>query len=286
MKIYKAISCLILLLCLSVNVSIAEEAEWMNILFLGGDSRSTTGYERTDSMIVVSVNRDSGELKMTSIMRDTYVQYSKNNSNRINAANVFGGPELAIKVVNENFGLDISDYVLVNMTDLMEIIDLVGGIDIEMSESERKITNQYAALYQKETGGYKGETSLDSAGQCHLNGLLAVSYARNRYTDSDYGRVMRQQNVLLALAETMQNMDIDELMAQADSILSLLDTNLDSEVIKELAYTVMAMELDDVEQYRIPVEGTFKSGMFDGMWLIKPDFAANKKLLHEFIYGE
>ena len=172
------------------------------------------------------------------------------------------------------------------MTDLMKIIDMVGGIDIEMSESERKITNQYAALYQKETGGYEGATTLDSAGKCHLNGLLAVSYARNRYTDNDYGRVMRQQNVLLALANTMQNMDIDVLMSLTDEIMGLLDTNLDSETIKELAYTVMAIELNNVEQYRVPVDGTYKSGMFDGMWLIKPDFEANTELLHEFIYGE
>lgn len=286
MKIYRIILSIVLLVCVSTSMCVAEESEWMNILFLGGDSRSTTGYERTDSMIIVSVNQSSGELKMTSIMRDTYVKYSDNNSNRINAANVFGGPELAVKVVNENFGLAISNYVLINMTDLMEIIDLVGGIDIEMSESERKITNQYAALYQKETGGYEGATTLDSAGKCHLNGLLAVSYARNRYTDSDYGRVMRQQNVLLALANTMQNMDIDVLMSLTDKILSLLDTNLDSETIKELAYTVLAMDLIDVEQYRVPADGTYKSGMFDGMWLIKPDFEANQKLLHEFIYGD
>lgn len=286
MKIYRIILSVVLLVCISASICVAEESEWMNILFLGGDSRSKTGYERTDSMIIVSVNQNSGELKMTSIMRDTYVQYSKNKANRINAANVFGGPELAMKVVNENFDLDITDYVLVNMTDLMKIIDMVGGIDIEVSESERKITNQYAEQYQKETGGYEGNTTLSSAGYCHLNGLLAVSYARNRYTDSDYGRVMRQQKVLLALADKMQNMEIDVLMSLTDEIMSRLNTNLENETVKDLAYTVMAMELNEVEQYRVPADGTYKSGMFDGMWLIKPDFEANARLLHEFIYGE
>lgn len=286
MKIYRIILSVVLLVCISASMCVAEESEWMNILFLGGDSRSKTGYERTDSMIIVSVNQNSGELKMTSIMRDTYVQYSSNKSNRINAANVFGGPELAMKVVNENFDLDITDYVLVNMTDLMKIIDMVGGIDIEVSESERKITNQYAAGYLNETGGYEGDTTLNSAGYCHLNGLLAVAYARNRYTDSDFGRVMRQQKVLLALADKMQNMEIDVLMSLTDEIMSRLDTNLENETVKDLAYTVMAMELNEVEQYRVPADGTYKSGMFDGMWLIKPDFEANARLLHEFIYGE
>lgn len=280
------ILCVVLVACFCLNVCISEESEWMNILFLGDDTRDRTDYGRTDTMIIVSVNRDSGELKMTSIMRDTYVPFNKWMENRINAANMYGGPEFAMQVINDNFGLDMTDYIYVNMNDMVTLVDMIGGIDIELTQKEVEYVNQYARSYQREFGRYDGERKLESAGLCHLNGLLALSYARNRYSDSDWVRVMRQQKVLIAIAEKMQNMEIDELMSLTEEILSLVVTNLDSEMIKDLTYTVMAMELEEVEQFRIPADGAFYSGMYDGRWLIKPWFKENKELLHEFIYGE
>jgi len=286
MKIIRTILCLMLVMCFGMGTCLAEETAWKNILLLGGDARSKTAYGRTDTMIVVSVNRDEGLLKMTSIMRDTYVQYEGREAHRINSANVYGGPELAMKVVNENFGLDIADYVIVNMYDLVKIIDLVGGVDLQITESERYYINQGVTDYLKNISSYQGATSLDHSGEVHLNGLLAVAYCRNRSTDNDYHRVMRQQKVLLALADQMQNLDIDVLMSLADEILEQVDTNMENETIEDLAYAVMTAELEEVESFRVPADGTFESGMFKGMWLIRPDFEENQKLLREFIYGE
>ncbi len=265
----------------------AQESGWHNILLLGGDSRSTVGFDRTDSMIILSVNRDEGAMKLTSIMRDTWVKIPDVNfSQKINAANVYGGPELAVKTVNQYFGTDIEDYVLVNMTGLIKIIDLLGGVDVEVTESERKYTNSYAQSYLKQTGGYDGATSLNSTGLVHLNGLLAMSYARDRYTDSDYGRVMRQQKVLLALAEKAQDSDIDELLESVDEISENMQTNMTNEELKEVAMVCMTVDTEDVGQLRVPADGTFDSGTFDGIWMIRPNFEKNAQLLHEFIYGE
>ena len=114
----------------------ADESElWWNILLLGGDSRSTDSYDRTDSMIILSVNRKTGEIKMTSIMRDTWVSIPGHKGMaKINAANVYGGPERAVQTVNSSFGTDIEDYVLINMAGMIKVIDAMGGIDLEVTE--------------------------------------------------------------------------------------------------------------------------------------------------------
>lgn len=282
---------LVALIALSSMGALAEtqESGWENILLLGGDARKMESYDRTDTMIILSINRDEAQVKMTSVMRDTWVDIPGHGNGKINAANVYGGPELAVQVVNENFGTDIEDYVIVNMEDLLEIVDLLGGVDIEITESERKQINSYAEGYIDEVSGasgYSGETYLDSAGMVHLNGMLAVAYCRIRYIDSDYNRVMRQQKVLLALAEKAQNMEIEELTAVAGDIYDIIETSLDEEEVKSFTTAFMVMEPAQVGQFRIPADGTFQSGTFSGTWMIKPDFAANAELLREFIYGE
>lgn len=277
-----------MLLACSMSGVFAEESEgeWWNILLLGGDSRSTSDYGRTDTIIILSVNLDKSLVKMTSVMRDTWVSIPGHSSNKINAANVFGGPELAMEVINDNFGTEIEDYILVNMYDLVDIIDMVGGVDVEVTSAERKYVNSYAENYLKDISSYSGETSLNETGMVHLNGLLATAYCRIRYTDSDYVRVMRQQEVLLSVARQVQEMDVNDLMAIVDTLTEKISTNLEPEELKELSTAGLVMEIDDVEQNRIPVDGTFKSGTFDGTWMIKPDFEKNAELLHDFIYGE
>lgn len=277
-----------MLLACSMSGVFAEESEgeWWNILLLGGDSRSTSDYGRTDTIIILSVNLDKSLVKMTSVMRDTWVSIPGHSSNKINAANVFGGPELAMEVINDNFGTEIEDYILVNMYDLVDIIDMVGGVDVEVTSAERKYVNSYAQEYLQNISSYSGETSLNETGMVHLNGLLATAYCRIRYTDSDYVRVMRQQEVLLSVARQVQDMDVNDLMAIVDTLTEKISTNLEPEELKELSTAGLVMEIDDVEQNRIPVDGTFKSGTFDGTWMIKPDFEKNAELLHDFIYGE
>jgi len=260
---------------------------WWNILLLGGDSRSTESYDRSDTMIIFSINKEDTIIKMTSIMRDTWVDFpGTNKSHKINAATVYGGPELAMKTVNHYFGTDIEDYVLVNMADMVEMIDMIGGIDLEVTESERKYINDYASDYLNSVQGYHGETRLEQSGMVHLNGLLATAHMRNRYTDSDYGRVMRQQDVLLAMASKMQDMELNDLMEKVEIFLEGIDTNLTNDQLRSVATTGLAMELEDVGQFRIPADGAYTSGMHNGIWMIRANFEKNAQLLKDFIYGE
>ena len=278
----------LLALTLLLGAALAEPAAaqdgWWNILLLGGDSRSSEQYDRTDSIIILSVNRQSGALKMTSVMRDTWVSFpGRESKGKINAANVYGGPELAMATVNASFGTQIEDYVLVNMTGLVKLVDALGGVDIEITSAELKYLNEYARDFAN-TIGYEGDARLAGAGMAHLNGLLALSYARIRYADSDYQRAMRQQTVLLALAKKASALSAPELLKLVPKLLGMTDTNLSMGEAMALATLCKNSDMSAIQQYRIPADGTYKDGMFGDTWCIKPNFEKNARLLHDFIY--
>ncbi len=266
----------------------AQQSNWWNILLLGGDSRSEKSFERTDSIIILSINETTGKAKMTSIMRDTWVSYpGKSGKGKINAANVFGGPELAMATVNECFGTDIKDYVLINMVGLVDVIDQVGGIDIAVTASERKWINVHVKDYLVYFGSYNGDISLDKSGDpVHLNGLLAMTYCRNRSIGTDYARTQRQRAVLMAFLDKLRTEGPVQLAVVVSSAFDNVKTNLNLANLLTLANFGLKLDTESIEQYRIPADGTFESGMKDGFWSIRPDFGENKKLLHDFIYGE
>jgi LCP family protein required for cell wall assembly len=263
-------------------------SDWWNILLMGGDSRNKTSYDRTDSMIILSINLKENKAKMTSIMRDTLVGYPGMGSHgKINGANVYGGPTMAVATVRENFGIDINDYILINMTGLIGVVDQVGGIDIAVTPDEKKWTNYYADMYLRQTGSYDGETVLRETGDSvHLNGLLALSFCRNRYTGSDYDRTQRQRTVLLAALEKLKQGNAAQFMAVVATAVDSVETNLNYANILELANFGVNLDTSTIVQNRIPADGTFESGMKDGVWSIRPDFEKNKALLHAFIYED
>ena len=266
----------------------ADKSEWWNILLLGGDSRNKSAYERTDSIIILSINKAESKAKMTSIMRDTWVSYpGMPGHGKINAANVYGGPELTVKTVNESFGTDIEDFVLINMVGLVDVIDQIGGIDIPATEGEKKWVNAAAKGYLETFGPYDGELSIGKSGDSvHLNGLLAMTFCRNRTIGTDYTRVQRQRIVLLAVLEKMKSLDAAQLAAVVTSAFGEVETNLNLIDVISLANVGLNLDEASIEQNRIPADGTFESGMKDGFWSIRPDFEKNKELLSEFIYGE
>lgn len=260
-----------------------EGDQWLNILLLGGDSRSTSAYERTDSMIILSLNMEEERVKMTSIMRDTWVHFpGTDKSHRINAANVYGGPELAMKTVNEYFGTDIEKYVLINMSDMIRIVDLIGGVDITITEKERQQINKNGFGVK----GYSGKVKLDKAGSVHLNGVMAMAYSRIRIIDSDYRRVERQQKVLMSLARSLQDMNVNDLLDIVKDLMAHVETNMELDELKELAMLGMMVDMSEVESGRIPADGTFESGLYNGTYKIIADFEENAERLHQFIYED
>ena len=173
--------------------------EWWNILLLGCDSYTKNSYQRTDSMIIVSINLARGEVKLTSLMRDTWITVPGTNKHRkLTELCAVGGPELTIRAINENFGMDISDYALISMQGIAEIIDLIGGLDLDITEAERKALNK--GLF--DLSSLSGMEQLQESGEgVHLNGNQATAYARIRKIDIDYVRTERQRTVLIAMAD-------------------------------------------------------------------------------------
>ncbi len=253
---------------------------WKNILLLGSDSRDTAEPGRTDTMIILSVNTENGEICMTSLMRDTWVPLSGANKwNKINAANFFGGPEMAVATVNDCFGMNIEDYVLVDMFSLTEIIDSLGGVDIALSEEEASFINWKLKESESDCEKVKAGESV------HLNGEQAIWHVRNRSTGSDFERTERQRIVLVAMAGKVKEASVFGLFGVAATMMSYIETNLSLGEIVDLGMAALDMDLGSVRQTRIPKEGTYESGQMDnGLWTIRPDFEANKEILYQFIY--
>jgi len=254
------------------------------VLLLGCDSYTTKEQQRTDSMIILSVNMKTTEIKMTSLMRDTWIKSSSSRGSRkLTEMCAVGGPQLTIEAINENFGTKLEKYALISMAGIAEIIDLVGGLELDITEAERKALNK--GLF--DLSGLSGMEQLQQSGEkVHLNGNQATAYARIRKIDNDYVRTERQRIVLLALAEKFKNgASAATLLTIVNVLMEYVETNLSLVDIMSLAGVGLSADLENVQQLRLPADGTFQSGMFGNVWCIKPDFDENKKILREFIYG-
>ncbi len=281
----KRMAVLVLVCALMLCGCATAEGEWWNILLLGADNRyEQDEYSRTDSMIILSVNTSTLEAKLTSLMRDTWVKIDGHGSGKLNAATVHGGPELTMQTISENFGVDISDYMLINITGLAEVIDLLGGLELDVTEEERKAINKGLFDLSSLSGMEKLETSGENV---LLNGNQAVAFARIRLIDSDYHRTERQRTVLTVLAERLkEDTGIFALAQLVNTLLPYVETNLDLSEMLILGMTGLQMDMNGVDELRLPADGTFESGEFNGTWCIKPNFEKNAAILENFIYGE
>ena len=259
---------------------------WWNILLIGSDSRNPEKYYGlADTIVIASIHPESGRVKLTSIMRDMWLKIYGSGEGKINATNSRGGPELVIRTVNEYFDMNISDYVLVSIEALADIIDMLGGINVDITEAEMKSVNKQI-VWDADDFELNNEEPLEEFGEdILLNGNQALAYARIRNIDSDYVRTERQRNVLIAIADSMQDENLVTILGVAGELLNYVETNLSFSDIASLAGVGMSIDLAGVEQLRIPVEGTYTSGTVDGVWRIDPDYPKNAEALHNFIYN-
>ena len=233
-----------------------DDDGWMNILLLGGDSRGQNDYGRTDAIIILSVNTQTLEAKMTSIMRDTWVKIYGKGEQKINAANVYGGPQLAIRTVNECFDMNIEKYVLVKMVALAKIIDAVQGIDVpEVTQAQMKALNQQMK-YDAKDFNLADPTPLAEYGEnIHLTGNQALAFARIRHLDSDYARVDRQRTVLVAIAQRLKDMGTTTAVGMIPTLAEYVETNLEMNDLLLLAGVGLKMDMGEVKQLRLPADG-------------------------------
>jgi LCP family protein required for cell wall assembly len=282
-----------------LNITPGLDEKWENILLLGTDGRVLTETSRSDTMMICSINKDTGAIKLTSLMRDSEVKIEGKNR-RLNTAYFFGGPKLAMRTVNECFGMNISKYVVVDFSAFATIAEKVGGVEIDVTKNEvdeinGSVQEQYWLLYKQGKMTYDDAKNayladiLEAGGaNTHLNGMQTLGYARIRKLDSDYGRAERQRTVLNKLMVKLKGKSTFDLMNLVTDSLGIIRTNMDMGTIMTLGQKVLAREgFNGAETFVLPVRGTYredKRGENDDAMLWNIDFEANIRELHAFIY--
>ena len=274
-----------------------------NIALFGIDA-SSNNTSRSDTIMVVSVNRKKGTIKVSSILRDSYVAIDLPNGNQIheklthayhygcvyqNQGYQTSGPELAIKTINQNFDLDIRDYVAVNFQEAAEVVDYLGGVDITITEAERKNMNAMEWNKLVRTGNEVTQTGL-----VHLNGMQACQYSRIRMIDSDNERTNRQGKVLERLLEKVKDLSITQYPSFIKAMLSIVQTSMDYSTIlgfTPLLSSDLALQRISFPQTTDPDKPYYMQeghevigGMYEGAWVWRFDTDAVATYMHNFIY--
>lgn len=256
----------------------------INILLIGQDHRNTSYVGQTDSMILCTVNKNSGTLTLTSFMRDNWVKIPGYYSERLNAAYVVGGFELLNETLKYNFGVSADHYIEVDFMAFEEVIDLLGGVSVSLNAAE--------ASYLNRRGNWDFNNS--SAGQWslregvnYLTGEQALAYCRIRmvggdYGNDDFGRTGRQRAVLTTVLNDVKSLDIWTMLSVVEKIIPLVVTDMsDDDIIryvKEIAPLLTSMQIQNV---RIPADGMYSNVVIDGKYVLLPDYSANAEVLRK-----
>ena len=265
------------------DVPIESEEDIVNILLIGAD-REVGGRSRSDAMILCTYNKKDGTLLLTSLMRDMYLPIPGYADNRINASYFFGGIPLLNKCIYQNFGIEIDGNFLVDFDSFINVIDAVDGVDINLTEAEANYMNN-PSLWEAENRYLAGTFH---AGVNRLNGVAALSYARNRSVGMwDFTRTERQRNVLSSLFARCKQMSISQLDNLLDELLPLVTTDMSNGEIIDLAVSVIP-DISDitVNTYRIPADGLCRDAWVSGMAVLIPDLERSRQELEALIYGE
>lgn len=257
---------------------------FQSIALFGLDNRSTGNFEsgNSDTIIVVSINKDTGEIKMASVYRDTYLDIGENTFRKANAAYANGGPKQAIGMLNKNLDLNITDYVSVDFSALVDAIDLLGGIELDISEEEAKWLNGYVTETNKVTGHNSGTISAGT--NVHVDGVQATSYARIRYVGLDYGRTERQRTVITKMFEKAKQCDLLTLNNLLDKLLPQISTSLSMTELLGLAANAGKYNMGENTGFPFDKETPGNVGSA-GDAVVPVDLANNVSQLHQFLYG-
>lgn len=260
-----------------------------NILLLSSDSRDPkTDPGNSDSIMVLTVDKKNNKLKITSIMRDSIVNVEGYGSRKITESHNLGGPLLTLKTINQNYNLNIKDYVQVNFFGLAKIIDYIGGIQINLTKDEVTMKDYAINYYIREISNIEKITPqyITTAGTHNLNGIQAVSYARIRYVgNDDFQRTERQRTVLSTILKKLSTKNIADVGGVADTLAPYVETTLKSNDIISMATYILTHKMTNFEQARVPYDGMYKEQKINGQDGLSWDKQATINKLHQFIFG-
>lgn len=262
-------------------------AEYQNIALFGVDSREQdllSGDNRSDTIMICSIHKKTGEIKLVSVYRDTLLNIGGEEYRKCNAAYAFGGPQQAITMLNTNLDLNITDFVTVGFEGLAETIDALGGIDLEITEEEREYMNSYMDDMYYEIGTEYDE--VEGSGMQHLSGIQATAYCRIRYTaGDDFRRAERQRTVLELTLQKAKQANPLQLIAVANGVMSKMATSLDTWEMFNLI--LRARNMDLTESSGFPSEEDRIFATINGESCVVPYYlTTNVKTLHRTLFEQ
>lgn len=269
---------------LEINNEVERKEGYLNVALFGVDTRDGNFEDgsRSDTIMIASLNQATGEVKICSVYRDTLLQQSDGTYNKANAAYSFGGAEGAVAMLNKNLDMDISHYVTVDFNALVDVIDDLGGIELDLTDEEVYWTNGYCNETSKVTGHKLEE--LTHAGKQTLNGVQATSYCRIRYTTGDdYKRTERQRTVLEQIAKKAQKADLKTINKIINDVFDEVSTNFTLAEMLSYAKDFMSYKIGETTGF--PFDLTTDTLGDIGSTVIPDGLADNVTQLHKFLYG-
>ena len=294
----RGVSVLLLLLLLLPALSLADpiapvsedelspaeglDESWTNVLLIGTDTRNNVAdAARSDTMMICSIHSETGEIRLSSLARDMWVTIpGLRGHHKLNAAHSYGGPNLLMKTINELLGMNLTQYISLNFYGMSELVDAIGGVQLDLTAGEVTFINRRA----KEVYGSAAPTLLSPGAQmATLSGAQALSYARIRQLDSDFGRTARQRKLLGALLEKVRGFSLAEQLSLYARALTCISTNMDPAELIRLGTLVLGSD-QPVSQLSLPARFSYDSS--GGISKVLFDQADVIETLHAFIYGE
>lgn len=262
------------------TVSEEYDKEVINILLIGADTISGKR-ARSDTMILMSINRIKKRIVFASLMRDTYVSIPGYKNNRLNASFSAGGPSLLIKTIKHNFDIDVDFYFTVSISSFEQAVDVIGGITLTVNDENYDYFKSWNGI-----SGLNQALATDGTHTVHLNGGQALGYARSRnFSNGDFTRTLHQRDLLTQMANNCKGKSLDELHTLIKAVLPYVVTNMPKSILKSFVWSAIDYVGYNITDARVPCPGSFEYARIDGREVLRVNFEANKKYLKAKIYG-
>lgn len=265
-----------------------DQDGYMNVAIFGTDNRAgETDGVRSDCIIIASINSDTKEVKLVSVYRDTFLKVDEDTYDKANSAYAYGGAEAAINMLNRNLDLDIKDYVSVNFLAIADVVDLLGGIDLELTDEEVVHMNNYCVETSEITGKSYERIEPEVAGTYHLNGVQAVSYSRIRYTEGgDFQRTARQRLVIEKLAEKAKEAKLSTINKIIDAVFPEISTSFTSAEIVKLSAGLLEYSVGESQGFPAETATPEEIPGYTGSYVVPVGLEQNVRQVHEFLFPD
>lgn len=268
-----------------LSQSSSLDRDLVNIALFGLDRRYTSENGRSDVIMILSIDYKNRKIKLSSIMRDMYVYIENHGMDKINHAYSYGGPQLAIKTLNQNFGTDIKEFVAIDFLSLEKLIDDMGGIPINVETREIPSINRNIDELAEMAG--REANHVVEGGLQVLDGQQSVAYSRVRDVgNGDFERTERQREVLSEMFNRVRSAGRESIPSYIVSVLPLVETSLDESTIISLAAGCFKENLTTLEMERFPIDGFWQSGNKSGVYYLKTDLSTVRKQIRDFIFAD